>query len=58
LLARGRPDEIEQQVKKNIEVAAYNGGYCVGSGNSIPDYVPFENYQALLQAAIKYGESV
>ncbi|MCD6375379.1 MAG: hypothetical protein J7L94_07610 [Caldisericaceae bacterium] len=58
LLARGKPEEIEQQVKRNIEVAAYNGGYCVGSGNSIPDYVPFENYQALLQAAIKYGESV
>lgn len=58
LLSRGKPEEIEQQVKKNIEIAAYNGGYCVGSGNSIPDYVPFKNYLALLNAARKYGERI
>ncbi len=55
LLSRGTPEQVAQQVKRNIEVAAFNGGYCVGSGNSIPDYVPFENYLALLKAARKYG---
>jgi uroporphyrinogen decarboxylase len=55
LLARGSVEEVRSRVKHNIEVAAYNGGYCVGSGNSIPDYVPFENYVAMLEAAREYG---
>ena len=58
LLCRGTPEEVEQQVKHNIEVAAYDGGYCIGSGNSIPDYVNYENYLTLLKAARKYGENV
>jgi uroporphyrinogen decarboxylase len=56
LLSRGSVEQVKAQVKSNIECAAYNGGYCVGSGNSIPDYVNFENYLAMLQAAKEYGE--
>jgi len=32
----------------------YNGRYCVGSGNSIPEYVKFENYIAILEAAMEF----
>lgn len=55
LLSRGTPEQIREQVRKNIEEAAYNGGYCVGSGNSIPEYVQFENYIAMLEAATEFG---
>jgi uroporphyrinogen decarboxylase len=55
LLARGTPDEIRRQVRFNIENVGFNGGYCVGSGNSIPEYVKYENYLALLEAAREYG---
>ena len=55
LLCRGSKEEVEETVRHNIEVAAYNGGYCVGSGNSIPDYVNYENYLTLLNASKKYG---
>lgn len=55
LLSRGTPAEVRQQVRKNIEEAAYNGGYCVGSGNSIPEYVKFENYLTMLAAAKEFG---
>ncbi len=55
LLARGTPDEVRAKVRENIEVAAYNGGYCVGSGNSIPEYVKYENYLAMLDAAREFG---
>lgn len=51
LLARGSVDEVCAQVRHNIEVAGYNGGYCAGSGNSIPEYVNFENYMAMNKAA-------
>ncbi len=48
LLARGTPEEVREQVRRNI-AAAWNGtGYCAGSGNSIPEYVAFANYMAML----------
>lgn len=55
LLARGSTEQVREQVRKNIEEAAYNGGYCIGSGNSIPDYVKYENYIAMLEAAKEFG---
>jgi uroporphyrinogen decarboxylase len=58
LLCRGTREEVREQVRKNIETAAYDGGYCVGSGNSIPDYVNYDNYLALLEAARDFGNHV
>jgi len=55
LLARGTPAEIRAIVKKNIELAGQTSGYCIGSGNSIPEYVPVQNYLAMLQAARDFG---
>jgi len=55
LLTRGTPAEIREIVRQNIEAAAYNGGYIVGSGNSIPEYVRYENYLAMLNAAREFG---
>lgn len=48
LLSRGKPAEVRRQVIKNVEQVGYNGGYCVGSGNSIPEYVKMENYLAMI----------
>jgi uroporphyrinogen decarboxylase len=55
MLSRGTEDQVREQVKKNIEEAGYNGGYCAGSGNSIPDYVKYENYLAMLKAVRDFG---
>ncbi|HCY75582.1 MAG TPA: nucleoside 2-deoxyribosyltransferase [Ignavibacteriales bacterium] len=49
LLSRGSVDEIRKNVIDNIEKAGYNGGYCVGSGNSIPEYVKLENYISMIE---------
>jgi uroporphyrinogen decarboxylase len=58
MLCRGSKEEIRRQVRKNIEVAAQNGGYCLGSGNSIPHYVNFENYVAMLEARDEFGQFI
>jgi uroporphyrinogen decarboxylase len=55
MLSRGTEAEVREQVRKNIEEAGYNGGYCAGSGNSIPDYVKYENYLAMLRAVEDFG---
>lgn len=52
LLCRATSDEIYATVLENgrrFRRAAR--GYALGSGNSIPEYVPLENYFAMLRAA-------
>jgi uroporphyrinogen decarboxylase len=48
LLSRGSKEEVIKVIEKNIEQAWNSTGYCVGSGNSIPQYVKYENYLAMI----------
>ena len=43
------------QVKELLEKVAPGGGYCVGSGNSVPDWAQFNNYMAMRDTTLKYG---
>jgi len=52
-LARGTPEEIQEMVRANIRDVGYDGGYGIGSSNSVTYYVPLENYQAMLEAAFE-----
>ena len=54
-LTKGTPEEVDQEVRTRIKDLGPGGGYCVSSGNSIPEYVPIENYAAMLEATYKYG---
>ncbi len=55
-LTRGTPAEVDEEVRGLIRDVAPGGGFCVGSSNTITDYVPAENYRALLEATFRYGE--
>lgn len=55
-LCLGTPEDVAEEVKLRIRSVAPGGGYCCGSSNSIPEYVPFENYVAMIQAIQQYGE--
>jgi uroporphyrinogen decarboxylase len=54
-LTRGTPEEVEAEVKERIRVLAPGGGYVLGSSNSVPEYVPIENFEAMREACFKYG---
>jgi len=54
-LARGTPAEIAGMVKRNIDDLGRDGGYCVGSSNSVTYYVPLDNYCAMVETALTYG---
>ncbi len=54
LLSRGTSEEIRARTLDLLEKCAPRGGYAAGSGNSIPDYVPPENYLALLEAVLEF----
>jgi len=34
-----------------LERSRERGGFALGSGNSIPNYVPYDNYIAMIAAA-------
>ena len=55
-LTLGTPEEVDEEVKLRIRTIAPGGGYCCGSSNSIPEYVPYENYLAMIEAIGKYGQ--
>ncbi len=54
-LPRGTPEEVEAEVRQRIRDLAPGGGYVVASANSVPEYVPLANYNAMRAAVLKYG---
>ncbi len=50
------PKEIFDRAIAMLNRAASRGGYLLGTGNSVPPYVPFENHMALLRAAEAFKE--
>ena len=45
------PEEVKERSKKMLERVATRGGYALGTGNSVPEYIPLDNYIAMLSAA-------
>lgn len=52
-LARGTPDEIRKIARENIRDLAQDGGYCLGSSNSVTSYVRLENYRAMIETVFE-----
>lgn len=50
---RSSPTHIRKRSEKLLEQTKTKGGYALGSGNSIPDYVPYKNYFAMIQTALE-----
>lgn len=51
-ICRSTPDEVYDRSKKMLERAGERGSYALGTGNSVPHYVPDEHYLAMIQAAL------
>ena len=51
-LCESSPEEITRRSRAMLERTRDRGGYALGSGNSIPDYVPREAYFAMTRAAL------
>jgi uroporphyrinogen decarboxylase len=56
-LSAGTPDEVRGHTRYLIETCGPRGRYAIGSGNSIPSYVPFENYLAMTDEAHEVNEA-
>jgi uroporphyrinogen decarboxylase len=51
-ICRSSPKEVYHRSCRMLERAAGRGGYALGTGNSVPDYVPDSGYFAMLRAAL------
>ncbi|MCL2420624.1 MAG: hypothetical protein FWD03_02095 [Defluviitaleaceae bacterium] len=50
-MIRSTPEEIQKRCKAMLERTATQGGYALGTGNSVPEYIPKENYLAMASVA-------
>ena len=55
-LARLPTEELRKYVIEVIRRCSPGGGYALGSGNTIANYVKVENYLAMLKIGRKYGK--
>jgi len=55
VLTRKSPSEVARYVRTVLEDCLPGGGWALGSGNSIPNYVRVENYLAMLREGEKVG---
>ncbi|MFC1847268.1 uroporphyrinogen decarboxylase family protein [Chloroflexota bacterium] len=56
IMTRKEPRDVEELVKKNLRNVAPGGGYIVGASNSVPEFIPLKNYNAMRETSLKYGK--
>jgi uroporphyrinogen decarboxylase len=52
-VVRSTPEAVYRRARAMLERVAVRGGYALGTGNSVPEYVPSENYAAMTWAALE-----
>jgi uroporphyrinogen decarboxylase len=52
ILAAQPPDEVRRYTRRLMETCGARGRYAIGSGNSVPSYIPVENYLAMVDEAL------
>jgi len=51
---RGEP-EVREYVSQVLKDCKPGGGYCLGTGNSVANYIPLENYLTMLDVGLEEG---
>jgi uroporphyrinogen decarboxylase len=48
-------EEIRARVRRTIDICQPGGGFALGTGNSVANYIPVENYLTMLDEGRRYG---
>lgn len=54
VLTRATPEDLRRYVRRILDECAPRGRFALGSGNSIPSYIPVENYLTMVDEALRY----
>jgi uroporphyrinogen decarboxylase len=55
LLARGTEADVVRRTESILAACAPRGGYAAGSGNTVTNYVPVDNYLAMVETVHRYN---
>jgi len=50
-ICRSSRQQIQQRCQKMLQQVNRRGGFALGTGNSVPEYIPQDNYLAMIQVA-------
>jgi len=54
-LCRADGPAVRQRVRDTLDVCHPGGGYCLGTGNSVANYIPLDNYLAMVDEGRLYA---
>jgi uroporphyrinogen decarboxylase len=54
-LCRATEQQIRQRVRETLDICMPGGGYCLGTGNTVANYIPLDNYLTMLDEGRKYS---
>ena len=55
LLARGSEGDVRKRTRQILEACAPGGGYIMGTGNSVANYLNMDNYLAMMDETRKFS---
>ena len=55
MMCRSTEDEVRAYTRRVLEACMPGGGYALGTGNSVANYIPVRNYLAMLDEGMKVG---
>jgi uroporphyrinogen decarboxylase len=54
-LCRADEEAVRRRTRQTLQRCQPGGGYCLGTGNSVANYVPLRNYLAMLDEGRRFG---
>ncbi len=54
-LCRSEEQAVRERVRDTLDVCMPGGGYCLGTGNTVANYVPLDSYLAMLDEGRQFG---
>ena len=54
-LCRADEPAIRKRVRETLDICQPGGAYCLGTGNSVANYIPLDNYLAMIDEGRLYG---
>jgi uroporphyrinogen decarboxylase len=53
-LCRSSEKDVRRRVRATLEKCTVGSGYCLGTGNSVANYIPLDNYLAMLDEGRRF----
>ena len=54
-LCRSDEEAIRRRVRQTIDACQPGGGFCLGTGNTVANYIPLDNYLVMIDEGRGYG---